>query len=369
MLFLALSRIESRPFVPPREESRMLIELHGHHMTKGMLDLDPHWGPSWTSGTLKIGDWYLGTTKLPDAMETSKEDLGDSIGDTVLARTSHEFRLQLMEKLGVDVLVISVPAHAFMYWADDFGVRFAKTTNDEFAKWTAEDPDHFMWWATLPMHRPKEAAAELERAVSMGAVGFMCGGANLGGYNLHDPDLDVVWEKTAELDVPVMIHGFNQSVTWGKDAMNDPFDTTSILGMCYDETRAFWHIVCGGVLDRFPSLKFYITHAGGFVPYHLNRFAQTNVTMAPDAVNRRPLLDYMSSFYFDPAVHDDDMRRAMVKIIGPDQLVYGTNFMGSDQIDGDITDNVGLSDDDREKIKSGNAIELLKLKDRIPQPA
>jgi aminocarboxymuconate-semialdehyde decarboxylase len=256
-----------------------------------------------------------------------------------------------------------------MYWADDFGVRFAKVTNDEFAEWTAKDPSHFQWWATLPMHRPNEAVAELERAIGMGAVGFICGGTNLGGLRLHDRDLDVVWEKATELDVPVFIHGFNQSVTWGKDAMTDPFDTTTIVGMCTDEAVAFWHIINGGVLDRFPKLRFYITHAGGFVPYQLERFSETNKTMAPDSVNERPLLDYMPSFYFDPQIPVPGMRRAMVELIGVDRLVVGTNFMGSDQIDFDLTEGIGLSDEDREKIRSGNAIELLKLQDLVAQTA
>jgi aminocarboxymuconate-semialdehyde decarboxylase len=344
----------------------MLIDLHGHHMSKAMFDLDPHWGPSWSKGTLKVGDWYLGTKRLPDLSETTDEQRQSGV---IFDRMGHEFRLQIMEKLGVDVLVISVPAHMFMYWTGDFGVRFAKTTNDEFAKYCAEDPDHFLWWATVPMHKPALAAEELERAIGMGAVGFSCGGANFGGLELHSPELDTFWEKVVELDVPVFIHGYNQSVTWGKDAMSDPFDTSSILGMCYDEARAFWHIINGGVLDRFPSLKFYITHAGGFTPYQLERFAMTNETMAPDSVNKKPLLDYMPSFYFDPQLHLPSFRKAMVEVIGVDQLVYGTNFMGSDQIDFDLTDGIGLSDEDREKIKSGNTIKLLKLQDRVRVPA
>jgi aminocarboxymuconate-semialdehyde decarboxylase len=341
----------------------MLIDLHGHHMSRDMFDLDPHWGPSWAKGTLKVGDWYLGTKKLPDLAQTTADEQESG---AIFDRMGHDFKLQVMEKLGVDMLVISVPAHMYMYWTGDFGVRFAKTTNDEFAKFCDEDPAHFQWWATLPMHKPAEAASELQRAVGMGAVGFSCGGANFGGLDLHSPEMDTLWEKVVELDVPVFVHGYNQSVTWGKHAMDDPFDTTSILGMCYDNTRAFWHLICGGVLDRFPSLRFYITHAGGFTPFQLERFAITNETMAPDSVNKKPFLEYMDSFYFDPQLPNVKMRRAMVETIGVDRLVVGTNFMGSDQIDFDLTEGIGLSEDDREKIRSGNAINLLKLHDRVP---
>ena len=341
----------------------MLIDLHGHHLTRGMMNLDPHWGPAWKNGTLNVGDWYLGTKKLPDLTGIKDDSTRNDDGSAIFSRNTHEFRRGLMEKLGVDKLIISVPAHMYMYWTGDFGARFAATANDEFHAYCSEDPEHFGFWATVPMHQPVKAAAEIERAVTqLGAVGMSSGGANFGDIaGLHDRAFDPLWEKLTELDVPVMIHGYNQSVTWGARAMEDPFDTTSILGMCYDEARAFWHLTLGGVLDRFPKLTFYITHGGGFVPYQLHRFSETSKTMAPDSTNERPLLDYMDRFYFDPLVHSAAMRRAVVDDIGVDRLVYGSNFMGSDAIDFDLTEGIGLSDEDREKIRSGNAIAMLKL--------
>ncbi|MOA11540.1 hypothetical protein D3C78_1314890 [compost metagenome] len=42
-------------------------------------------------------------------------------------------------------------------------------------------------------------------------------------------------------------------------------------------------------------------------------------------------------------------------------MLYGTNFGGAYD-HGDLTEGLGLSTHDRERIRSGNAIELLKLK-------
>jgi len=340
----------------------MLIDLHGHQLTRGMMDLDPHWGPSWDRerGSLRVGKWWLGTKRLPDLANA------DAAGDAIFDRMGHEFRRELMVKLGTDVLVISVPAHMYMYWAGEFGIRFAKNTNEELAAYCDHDPDHFLFWATLPMAYPDEAVKEIERAVrDLGAVGFGCGGANFGGRELHDEAFYPLWEKVCELEVPVFIHGYNQSVTWGDHAMDDPFDTTSILGMCYDEAKAFWNLINGGVLDRYPQLRIYITHGGGFTPYQLKRFAATNETMVPDSRNQKPVLSYLENFYFDPLLESRAMRQAIVEDIGADRLLYGTNFMGADMIDFDLTEGLGLSDADREKIRSGNAIKLLRLGDRL----
>jgi predicted TIM-barrel fold metal-dependent hydrolase len=130
--------------------------------------------------------------------------------------------------------------------------------------------------------------------------------------------------------------------------------------MQYDETRCFWNLVCGGVFDRFPDLKVYITHGGGYVPYQLGRLAQTNKNL--DFVhNKKPLLEYMKNFWFDVELHEVPMRQALVDTIGADRVVYGSNFGGSDAVRHDLTDDLRLSDEDLQKIRWKNACELLHL--------
>jgi aminocarboxymuconate-semialdehyde decarboxylase len=59
-------------------------------------------------------------------------------------------------------------------------------------------------------------------------------------------------------------------------------------------------------------------------------------------------------------VHATGLRRGVVEVVGVDNLLYGTNFGGAYE-HGDLTEGLGLSETDREKIRSGNAIKLLKL--------
>jgi aminocarboxymuconate-semialdehyde decarboxylase len=84
--------------------------------------------------------------------------------------------------------------------------------------------------------------------------------------------------------------------------------------------------------------------------------------MAPDSRNKRPLLEYMDNFYFDLDVHAPGLRRGVAEVVGADRLLYGTNFGGAYD-HGDLTAGLGLSAAEREKIRSGNAIKLLKLKE------
>jgi predicted TIM-barrel fold metal-dependent hydrolase len=337
----------------------MIINLHGHQLTAGVFNQDPFWGPFFEDGSLRVGHWRLGTSKARTDADPDRMFL-DRWMET---KWGVESRVAALDAAGQDILVLSLPSHMSMYWAEpEFATRYASTVNEEFAGLVAQAPTRFRYWAQLPLQEPKAAAMELERAVTdLGAVGASAGGANFGGLEFHDPAFDPFWEKLCELDVPMFVHGYNQSVTWGERANDDPFDTTSIVGMPYDEVRCFWYLIAGGVFDRFPELKVYITHGGGYVPYQLGRLNETLRSMAPDRKNTKDLIEYLPNFWFDPLVHEAPMRRAIVDVIGPDRLLYGDNFGGADAINFDLTEGLGLSADDQDKIRWKNAAELLKI--------
>jgi aminocarboxymuconate-semialdehyde decarboxylase len=94
--------------------------------------------------------------------------------------------------------------------------------------------------------------------------------------------------------------------------------------------------------------------------FQLGRLSELNHAMAPDARNQRKLLDYLPNFWFDLDVHSPALRRGVVEVVGVDRLVVGTNFGGAYD-NGDPTRGLGLEEAQCEKIRSGNASELLKL--------
>lgn len=333
----------------------MLIDIHAHLLTKGMMGRDPFWGPFMKMQGLTVGHFALGT-KQPSKASSDQE-----AEDNLLKRMTHAARRELMAQRGVDRLMVSAPSHCFMYWAGEFGTEYARICNDEMSAFCAVDPDHFDFWAHANLADPAEAVKEIDRAVrTLGARGVCVGGDNFGGIHTWDERLFPVWEKIQELDVPIMVHGFNQSIYWGDRHTDDKFETTSVVGDLVDETLFFWYLICGGALDAFPNLKVYINHAGGMAVFQLGRLSDLNRGMAPDSRNKKPLMDYMPNFYFDMDVHHPSLRRALVDVVGVDNLVYGTNFGGAYD-NGDLTAGIGLTDAERDKIRSGNAIRLLKL--------
>lgn len=348
----------------------MLIDLHAHAPHPAYYNQHPHWGPFFESQDdgdikLRVGHWKLslGSPERRAALKVAQA-AGQKLDiNTYLSRWADPAtRLAGMDKMGQSAQVVSVPSHCYMYWAEEeFGIPFARKVNDVLAEYCAASPNRLMYWCHAALNNPVEAAKEIRRAcTTLGAKGLGAGGANFGGLEFDSPEMDPVWEALCDLDLPMFVHGYNQSVTWGDQANTDRYETTAIVGMNYDETKCFWNMVNGGVFDRFPKLKVYITHGGGFVPYQLGRLAQTNPNLDV-SYNQRPVLDYLKNFYFDVELHELPMRQALIEVIGADRILYGSNFGGSDAVRHDLTDGLRISDGDLQKIRWKNACELLHI--------
>ena len=85
-------------------------------------------------------------------------------------------------------------------------LRRARENNDFLVQQVARHPTRYGAFATIPMHDPRVAAAELERCVrQLGFKGALINGHTNGVYydgRAYDP----FWEKVQELDAPVYLH-------------------------------------------------------------------------------------------------------------------------------------------------------------------
>jgi predicted TIM-barrel fold metal-dependent hydrolase len=337
----------------------MLINTHAHVVLPGFQNQHPFWGPTYDpmpdgGQMLRIGDWRRPVSNRSRSAE--------SVEERDRKRRDPAVRVAQMDAAGQDVQILSMPSHYVMYQAEiDFAAPYAATVNRTLAEYCAAFPERLAFWAHVPLQDPDAAAREIDHAIgTLGARGISAGGAGFGHYEFDSEELFPVWAKLCDYDLPIFVHGHNQSLNWAAEAAHERYDITSICGMPYDETRCFWNLICGGVLDRFPSLKVYIAHGGGYFPYHLGRLALTNASL-PDARNRKPLRNYLGNFYVDPHIEELPMRRALIEVMGADQVLYGDNFGGGDAPHGDLLDGILLSESDQKKIRFANAANLLQL--------
>ena len=142
-------------------------------------------------------------------------------------------------------------------------LEFARWLNDRFAETVAKHPQRFVALASVPIQDAATAAVELDRAITrLGLRGAEIA-SNINGRYFDDPAFDPFWEAAQALDALLFVHP-NQVV--GADRMNK-YQLANLIGNPTDTSLAFAKLIFGGVLERFPRLKFLLAHAGGFLPY------------------------------------------------------------------------------------------------------
>ena len=235
-----------------------------------------------------------------------------------------EQKLAGMDAAGIDIAVMSlIPPLMFYNAPADEAVAWARRTNDSLAE-LIQEQDRLRAFAQIPMQAPEEAARELERTVNQ--LGFL--GAHIGtdagpGRTLDAADIDPVWEAAQALDVPMVLH---PNYVGLKPGLEDFYFTNSI-GNPLETTTTAARLIHGGTLDRFPSLKPVLVHAGGYLPYQIGRFDHAyKVRNEPKVSLDRKPSEYMDRFYMDTITHAPAQLAFLASVIGIERLVLGTDI-------------------------------------------
>lgn len=280
-----------------------------------------------------------------------------------ITRHYHETKPRLadMDRVGVDVQVLSLNP-PMVYWADAvLGTRLARLYNDELAAAVAGCPDRLAGLATVPLQDVPAAVAELERAIRQLGLRGVYIGSNVCGKDLDHPDLLPFFAKAEALRAPVFIHpidvlgGERLRAYYLHNGLGNPFDTAVAAA----------RLIFGGVLNRFPRLQVCLAHAGGALPFLIGRLDRVHrVRDEAREKLRRPPTAYLRRLYFDTITHHGPALEYLVSLVGADRVVLGSDY----RFDMGIADPAGavravrrLSRTDRSAILGGVAAKLLKL--------
>jgi aminocarboxymuconate-semialdehyde decarboxylase len=294
----------------------------------------------------------------------TNEYQGRHMAEIVPKLTDPAVRIADMDAMGIDVQAISVAPPQYYYWTDvELGRRLARMQNENLASIVHDNPDRFVGLATVPLQDVSSAVAELEYCIRELDFRGVEINTNVFGLDLDDPRYRPFFAKAEELDVVVMLHpnGFTHGERLQKYYM------TNVVGNPLDTTVAITRMIHGGVLEEYPALKLCLVHGGGFLPFYSSRMDHS-YELRPEGRHHitRPPSTYLKQVYVDCLVFDSVHLEFLVQQMGADHVVVGTDYpfdMGHYDPLGQIDGVRGLSDDDKELIRSTTASRLLKIKD------
>ncbi|HKA19639.1 MAG TPA: amidohydrolase family protein [Blastocatellia bacterium] len=266
----------------------------------------------------------------------TKKIEGTSMGGVHAGSSDPVARLKDIDLDGADVQVIygSLGLAITALPNSDFAVAMSRACNNYYAHFCSTNPQRLKWMATLPYQDVAASLQEMKRAVSeLGCLGITVP-PNVRGKNLDHPDLFPIYEQAVKLNIPIAVH-------WGNGAYltaagTERFDThfmTHALGHPFEQMIALACLVCGGIIEQFPGIRFAFLEAGcGWLPYWIDRLHEhyERRTAEMPAMKREPL-EYITggSCYFSTEP-DERLLPVVMKMIGDDYLLYSSDYPHTD---------------------------------------
>jgi len=332
----------------PRPKS-LTFDIHSHvavpaaaKMVEGILD--------WS--TIPLARFATPDTKALNQQQDR---------DRTSRMTQYDERLRDLDAAGLDMqLVMPPPPQCYYTVPLELGVKATRVVNDGIAEYVAGRSDRFRGFGTVPMQDGHAAAEELDYVINtLGFKGVQIL-TSIAGKELSDPAFAPFWAKAEALGAIVLLHpnGFTEAERLSRFYFNN------VVGNPLETTIAIHYLIFDGVMERHPNLKILTVHGGGFAAAYSGRMdhawgARSDVKgTLPHAPTT-----YLKRMYFDTVVFTPGQLEALVRLVGPEHVLMGTDYP-YDMADSDPVGHVTGSALDADAIAAicgGNAKRLLGL--------
>jgi predicted TIM-barrel fold metal-dependent hydrolase len=251
-----------------------------------------------------------------------------------------ELALEMMERNDIASAILSISTPGTHHGDDAKAGTLCRHCNDYFAGLSARLPNRFGAFAAVPLPDVKGARAEIAYALDvlkLDGVGLF---TNYGGKHLGDREFDPVLADLNERGAVAFIHPTSNACCQGVQPNVPP----SLIEYLFDTTRVAVNLILSGAMDRFPRIRFILSHAGGTLPYVAWRVANVvcRQLSQPARQERYPLelitqnagqlsadlvLSRLKCFWYDTALSGGpETFGSLNAVADPERIVFGSDW-------------------------------------------
>lgn len=275
------------------------------------------------------------------------------------AMTDVRKRLEDMDRVGIDVEVVSLSTPNVFFADAQQQPQIARMVNDAYAELVATHPKRFKAFASIPMDAPDEALRELHRAIDDLKMNGVILLSNIGGKPLTSPEYRPFFAEANRMKLCILLHPMLPANT-------DPFREYvlgPIVGFMFDTTLAVARMCFDGMLKDFPDIRWIVGHLGGAVPYLMERMdngwrdfpeCRAKIDELPSA--------YLKRLYYDTVNFNPHMLMMARDMMGSDHMVMGSDYphlLGSIDRAVSSIEALEIPKEEKQRIFEGTALSIL----------
>ena len=282
------------------------------------------------------------------------------------------YRLPFMDNAGVDIQVLSYVNLNTSGLENDERNKLCHEANEFLKEQVDKYPDRFAAFACLPLWDVEESCKELEKCVKdYGFKGALVQG-KFDGHFLDEKQFFPIFEKSAELDVPIHFHPSmpvqeiqnyyykSNDGSWSDEVANE-FGSTAI-GWHLDIGLQVIRMILTGIFDKLPNLKFITGHWGEGMIEMLDRMDYM-MPKSMTGLNKNISEYYKEHMYVTPSGIESPINlEAVTKYMGADHIIWAADYpyLRNETVVDFLMDS-DLTDEEKELISHKNAEKLLKM--------
>jgi 6-methylsalicylate decarboxylase len=317
-------------------------ETSGGRLSSGRIDVHAHYVPAGLQASVPAAPLFRG-----------------------FATWHPEAALEVMDRQGIAGAILSMVLWTAMFAApgDSAAIRrVARCSNEAAAEAIRSHPGRFGGFARLPLPDVDAALAEIDYSLETLRLDGVVLLTNHDGVYPGDGRLDPIFDELNRRQAVVFLHPTLAACVEHTSLGYAP----SLLEFVFDTTRAVTHLALSGTLERCPDLQLIVPHAGGTIPFLVDRISLLADRFVPGTQMRAPagVKAYFRRLYYELAISTNPHAVASVlQLVGPERLLYGSDWPALDEADVHnlielLGSNPLLQPDDRARIERRNALKL-----------
>jgi len=268
-------------------------------------------------------------------------------------------RLEDMDRVGIDTEVLSLSTPNVYFVEGKAQADVARMVNDAYAELATKRPGRFLGFASIPMDDPDAALRELERAVDELRMQGVVLLSNIRGRALADPLYRPFFEEADRRRLCVFVHPM---IPVAAEAFTE-YVLGPLVGFPFDTTLAIAKLCFAGVFKQLPNIRWLVAHAGGAVPYLMERLDSGWRDFAECRVNiDEPPSTYLKRLHYDTVTFSPHNLRLLRDVVGTDHMVMGSDYphlLGSIEKAVSSIAAMDFTDGEKEQIYSGTALSIM----------